>query len=101
MGYLQKAVTVSDRSVKLALEQYNQGATDYTRVLNTQTALLAQQDALSSARGQVVTNLIATYKALCGGWQLREGKGYVNPDLIDAMQERTDWGDVLTIPEPP
>jgi len=99
VGYLQKAVAASDRAVKLALEQYNQGATDYTRVLNTQTALLVQQDALTSARGQVVTNLIATYKALGGGWQLRDGKNYVSPDLIDAMQERTDWGDVLTISE--
>ena len=93
---LQKAVTASGEAVKLALSQYNQGATDYTRVLNTQTALLAQQDALTSARGQVVSNLIATYKALGGGWQLREGNSYINPDVIDTMEERTDWGEWLT-----
>ena len=101
VGYLTKAVRASDRAAALALEQYTQGAADYTRVLNTQTALLQQQDTLTVARGQVVTNLIATYKALGGGWQLREGNNYVSPDMIDAMMERTDWGELLTTPEQP
>jgi len=96
VAFLQKAVTASSRAVKLALEQYNQGASDYTRVLNTQTALLGQQDALTSARGQVVSSLVATYKALGGGWQQRKGQHYVSPDLIDTMEERTDWGELLS-----
>lgn len=99
VALLQKAVTASGVAVKLALDQYNQGATDYTRVLNTQTALLAQQDSLTSARGQVVSSLVATYKALGGGWQLREGQNYVSPNVINTMQERTDWGEVLTSTE--
>jgi len=83
------------------MEQYIQGASDYTRVLNTQTSLLLQQDQLTSARGQVVSNLVATYKALGGGWQLREGSNYVRPDLIDIMEGRTDWGELLSTPEQP
>lgn len=97
--YLQKAVTASEQAVDLALVQYRQGASDYTRVLNTQTALLAQQDALTAARGQVVSSLIATYKALGGGWQLREGHTFVKPNMINSMEERTDWGELLTDPE--
>ena len=81
-----------------ALVQYRQGATDYTRVLDTQTTLLQQQDALTSARGQVVTNLVATYKALGGGWQIRQGNDYVEPRLVDSMEERTDWGALLEAP---
>ena len=81
------------------MAQYSQGASDYTRVLNTQTALLQQQDTLTAARGQVISNLVATYKALGGGWQLREIHNYVSPDMIDAMLERTDWGELLTSPE--
>ena len=99
VGHLTKAVQASDRAAELALAQYSQGASDYTRVLNTQTALLQQQDTLTAARGQVISNLVATYKALGGGWQLREGHNYVNPDMIDTMMERTDWGELLTIPE--
>ena len=88
------------RAAELALAQYSQGASDYTRVLNTQTALLQQQDTLTAARGQVISKLIATYKALGGGWQLRDGNNYVRPDIIDAMIERrTDWGELLTSPE--
>jgi hypothetical protein len=36
---------------------------------------------------------------LGGGWQLREGNNYVNPDLINTMQLRTDWGELLNTPE--
>jgi len=79
--------------------QYREGATDYTRVLNTQTSLLQQQDALTSARGQVVSNLVATYKALGGGWQLRAGNNFVRPDTINVMEQRTDWGELLTEPQ--
>ena len=65
------------------------------------SALLQHQDTLTAARGQVITNLVATYKALGGGWQLREGSNYVRPDLIDAMMERTDWGELLKTSEQP
>ena len=99
VGHLQKAVAATDRAVELALEQYRQGATDYTRVLNTQTALLVQQDSLIDAQGRVVSSLVATYKALGGGWQLREGNNYVRPDVINTMEARTDWGELLNLPE--
>ena len=101
VGYLSSAVQASARAADLALVQYREGATDYTRVLNTQTSLLQQQDSLTSARGQVVGNLSATYKALGGGWQLREGNNWVRPNVIDTMEQRTDWGELLTTPEQP
>jgi NodT family efflux transporter outer membrane factor (OMF) lipoprotein len=99
VGHLEQAVTATDRAVELALEQYRQGATDYTRVLNTQTSLLVQQDSLIDSRGRAISSLVATYKALGGGWQLREGNNFVRPDVIDAMEERTDWGELLNLPE--
>ena len=99
--YLESAVQATDRAAELALIQYREGATDYTRVLNTQTFLLLQQDALTSARGQVVSNLVATYKALGGGWQLRADDNYVRPETVETMQQRTDWGELLTAPEQP
>ena len=99
VGYLTDAVTASNRAAELALAQYKQGAADYTRVLNTQTALLQQQDTLTAARGQVVSNLISTYKALGGGWQLRDGNNYIRTDLINSMEVRTDWGELLNTPE--
>jgi NodT family efflux transporter outer membrane factor (OMF) lipoprotein len=91
VGFLTDAVAASERATKLALAQYRQGAVDYTRVLNTQTALLQGQDALTSARGGVVSSLVSVYKALGGGWQLRQGNNYVDSETRKKMAERTDW----------
>jgi NodT family efflux transporter outer membrane factor (OMF) lipoprotein len=101
VAYLEKAVQATERASQLALVQYREGATDYTRVLNTQTSLLQQQDTLTAARGQVVSSLVATYKALGGGWQLRQGHPFVPVDTIEAMEQRTDWGELLTDPNQP
>ena len=98
VGYLTTAVKAAENASKIALVQYRQGAADYTRVLNTQSSLLQQQDELASARGQVVTSLVATYKAIGGGWQIREGKDYINPQLKTRMNETIDWGDMLEAP---
>ena len=95
VGFLTDAVGASERAAKLALIQYRQGAIDYTRVLNTQTALLQQQDALTVSRGEVVTSLVSVYKALGGGWQLRQGNNYVDPGTRKKMAERTDWDELL------
>jgi NodT family efflux transporter outer membrane factor (OMF) lipoprotein len=101
VGYLTDAVAASERATKLALKQYREGAIDYTRVLNTQTSLLQQQDALTATRGDVVTNLVSVYKALGGGWQLRQGNNYVDQDIRKRMSERTDWDELLDSTELP
>jgi hypothetical protein len=50
---------------------------------------------MTRARGEVVTSLVAVYKALGGGWQLRETNGYVDLEIRKKMAERTDWDDLL------
>jgi len=98
VGYLENAVIAAQRAAELALIQYGQGAVDYTRVLNTQTTLLLLQDALTLSQGQVVASLVGVYKALGGGWQIREADDYVVHDIKQRMRERTDWGDLLDTP---
>ena len=93
-GYLDQAVAASEKATKLALVQYRNGAADYTRVLNTQTALMLQQDQLTRSQGQVVSSLVATYKALGGGWQVRQD-GYLNAETKARMKQRSDWGGML------
>ncbi|MCH8073948.1 MAG: TolC family protein [Proteobacteria bacterium] len=85
----------SQRSVELSLDQYEAGLVDYQRVLNSQASLLGQQDALADARGQIASSLVSTYRALGGGWQLREGNSVVDRATLDTMRERTDWGGLL------
>ena len=35
------------------------------------------------------------YKALGGGWEMREGHGFISDENRKAMEERTNWGDLL------
>jgi len=94
--FLTKSVTAARRSVDLAVIQYRDGATDYTRVLNSQQSLIGQQDQSTVTRGDIAQNLVALYRALGGGWQLRAGRDFVPDSTKEEMSERTDWGDLLT-----
>lgn len=75
VGYLTDSVGDARRSVELALVQYRQGSTTYQRVLDTQRFLVRQEDQLASTQGDVALNLIATYKALGGGWETAQSEG--------------------------
>ena len=87
-----EAATAAERSADLALTQYREGATDYTTVLTAQQALLAQQDSLAQEQGNVPQGLIAVYRALGGGWEIREGKEFLPAEVIEAMGKRAGWG---------
>jgi NodT family efflux transporter outer membrane factor (OMF) lipoprotein len=89
--FAQNAVTAADNGVKLALIQYKEGAVDYTRVLDTQRALLDSQNHLANARSAAATSLISLYKALGGGWELRAGNPVVMESIQHEMQRRTNW----------
>lgn len=87
----------AERAVQLAMTQYRDGVTDYTTVLDTQRIQLAQQDALVAAKSKMGLQLIAAYRALGGGWQLRENKGFVPDAVKQQMLERTDWGELMQV----
>lgn len=107
-SYLNESVKSARRSADLSLIQYREGTVDYQRVLDSQQRLLLQQDQYTSARGSIVLNLVATYKALGGGWQIRAGQDFVPQGRQETMRKRTDWGDLIPaktlpaeLPEPP
>jgi NodT family efflux transporter outer membrane factor (OMF) lipoprotein len=93
--FLTRSVESANRAVELAEFQYREGTTDYTRVLNTQQSLVGEQDRLVTTRGQVVLNLVAVYKALGGGWELRNGKDFVPQNTQQQMIERTYWDGMI------
>lgn len=100
-GLLAEAVTASARSVRLALRQYRAGTADFQRVIDAQRVLLDQEDRLVVVRGSVVTSLVGVYRALGGGWQLREGKPILPEPVLQQMRERTDWGELIPPKTPP
>jgi NodT family efflux transporter outer membrane factor (OMF) lipoprotein len=94
---LAEASTTAQRAVDLALIQYRDGIADFTRVLTAQRALALQETLLTDARSKVARNLVDIYRALGGGWHIREGKDFIPEDARQAMQERSDWGDMLEV----
>jgi hypothetical protein len=40
-------------------------------------------------------NLVAMYRALGGGWEIRAGKDFVPDDIKAEMLQRTNWGGLL------
>jgi outer membrane protein TolC len=96
VDFLARSVDAARNAVTLADLQYREGATDYTRVINTQQFLLTEQDKLVSTKGAVALDLTTLYRALGGGWELRAGKDFVPPETAKQMRERTNWGDRLS-----
>ncbi|MGI9249394.1 MAG: efflux transporter outer membrane subunit [Woeseiaceae bacterium] len=92
---LAAATESARRAVDLANIQYRDGISDFERVLLAQEALLFQEGLQTDARGRVARNLVAIYRALGGGWQIREGQDFISTESKDAMRERTNWGDLL------
>ena len=94
-GLLAQSTEAAQRSLGLAMLQYRQGITDFTTVLTAQQALLKQQDDLAITLGEISSNLVGVYRALGGGWQIREGKDLLPPSVKMEMAKRTNWGDLL------
>ncbi len=92
---LQQSVSAAQRAVELAEKQYSGGIADYTRVLTTQDFLTVAQSRLVATRGAVALNLIALYRSLGGGWELRQSQDLVPASIKEQMKERTDWGDMI------
>jgi NodT family efflux transporter outer membrane factor (OMF) lipoprotein len=93
--FLSQGVAAARRSVDISLVQYQDGAANYTTVLDTQRSLLVQEDQYTATRGVIAQNLVAMYRALGGGWQIRKGNDFVPEDIRTQMRERTDWGGLL------
>ena len=68
---LDQAVKANTKSVDLATQLYKQGLTDFLNVIVAEQSLLSSQDALAQSNLAIATDLIALYKALGGGWEVK------------------------------
>jgi outer membrane protein TolC len=93
------AAEASQRAVNVATIQYQEGAVGFNTLVTTLSANVQQQDLLSSTQGSVATNLVKVYKALGGGWEIRDNRDPVDllpEDMKEEMRERTGaWKGVL------
>ncbi len=93
---LRKSVAAAEGALEIAMLQYRQGIADFTTVLTAEQNLYQAQNNLALATGSIALGLIATYRALGGGWQIREGRDFVPAETQHEMADRTNWGTLLT-----
>jgi xanthine dehydrogenase molybdopterin-binding subunit B len=92
---LTRAATSARRSTQLAIIQYEGGQTDYTTVVSAEQNQLSVEDSLASNQGNVALGIISVYRALGGGWQIRNGHDVISDEVKAEMARRTDWGRLL------
>ncbi len=67
--HLQESATASLEAAKLARARYESGVADFLAVLDAERTALAAEDQLARSETQTATALLATYKALGGGFR--------------------------------
>jgi NodT family efflux transporter outer membrane factor (OMF) lipoprotein len=93
--FLAQSTAAAQKSLDLAVLQYREGVKDFTTVLIAQQGLLNEQDILATTLGGISGSLVGVYRALGGGWEIREGKEWVPPGIAEEMAKRTRWGKLL------
>jgi outer membrane protein TolC len=102
--FLRSSAQAASGAFTIALQQYDQGATDFTTVLTAVQNLFQAESNLAIAISNVSLGLTALYRALGGGWQIREDGYFVDAATTAQMRSRTNWGDLLppaSAPQPP
>ncbi len=66
---LNEAVEANQRALELAKQLYANGLIDFLNVLDSERSLFAIEDQQLQSEALVLTNLVALYKALGGGWE--------------------------------
>lgn len=97
--FLVQANIAATKTLKLAMIRYKEGETDFTPVLNAEQQQLRIQTSLINAQGDIPQSLVALYRSLGGGWQIRDGNDVIPPALKAEMAARTNWGTLLQPPK--
>jgi outer membrane protein TolC len=92
---LARSTEAAKKALDLAVLQYRKGIKDFTTVIIAQQALLNTQDNLASTLGNISSSLVGVYRALGGGWEIREGKDLLPTEIKTEMAKRTNWGKLL------
>jgi NodT family efflux transporter outer membrane factor (OMF) lipoprotein len=69
---LARSVRAAKKALAVGKDQYRVGVIPFNTVFNLEITQVQQQDQLAIAAGNIALNLIAVYRALGGGWELRE-----------------------------
>jgi NodT family efflux transporter outer membrane factor (OMF) lipoprotein len=98
--FIDEAVVASERALEIANARYREGYADFQRVLDAQRSMFAQAERQLLTRGSNVAAVISLYKSLGGGWIETPVEQLIPEDVRNVMQDRSDWGNLLTAPLP-
>jgi NodT family efflux transporter outer membrane factor (OMF) lipoprotein len=104
VAYLKRSAAAASNALTVAIAQYQIGSRDFTTVLTAEQNLYQAQSNLAAAEGNVAVSLTTTYRALGGGWQIRDGHEFVDDATREEMRSRTNYGNILPPagqPQPP
>src|SRR5262249_3884092 len=68
---LEDSVKAASRTAQISFDPHQARGGGLTPVVLFESTLAGQQDNLALARGNIALSLIATYRALGGGWEMR------------------------------
>ena len=95
-----QSLEAAERSLVLSTKRYQEGYSDFQRVLTAQRARAAASSSYVQNQGAHIAAVIDFYKALGGGWKPATTEDLLPPDVRQVMAERTDWGGLLEEPVP-
>ena len=98
---LDQSLVAAQRSLTIATRRYQEGYSDFQRVLDAQAATFGQADRAVVNRGDHVAAIIGLYRALGGGWRAVTIDSVIPQEMRELMRERTDWGELLDAPLTP
>jgi outer membrane protein TolC len=98
---LAEALEAAERSLALSTKRYQEGYSDFQRVLTAQQSRAARSASYVANQGDHINSVIAFYKAIGGGWQPADGEDLIPESIRQVMAERTDWNGMLDDPLPP
>ncbi|MCC6487218.1 MAG: efflux transporter outer membrane subunit [Candidatus Hydrogenedentes bacterium] len=84
---LREAVEANRRALEIAKQLYDNGLVNFLNVIDAERSLFANEDQLTQSETVVLTNLVALYKALGGGWEQFYPEQDPAEDSIEEGQE--------------
>ena len=93
---LKLAVISATSAAELSLERYKTGQSDYTTVISAQQSLLKVQNSDIQTASNELLGYVAAFKALGGGWSSQMSAPKLPDMMIGEMNDRSNWGSVLT-----
>jgi NodT family efflux transporter outer membrane factor (OMF) lipoprotein len=98
---LRRSVDQAWLALEVLVAQYRAGLSgiDFNRYATIQQTLITQQDSWAQARGQIDQGLIAVYRGLGGGWQIKcdqvpDKRGVLSAPPGEANMNNNDEGEL-------